>query len=176
MTSIPILTTIFRNPDANPHGTTVERQAVRGIIIRGEQLLLLYSPVAREYKFPGGGVENGETLENALEREILEECGAQLTRVVREIGSIVEYAHAKEPEFETFKMTSHNFLCEVEAFVAPQALEGYEIQLDFQPVWVEIGEALGQNVSCLDFPDPSPWLAREIFMLEYVRDYLIARL
>ena len=171
-----ILTTIFRNPDANPQGTTVERQAVRGIIIRGEKLLLLYTPVAREYKLPGGGVDSGETLEAALEREILEECGARLTRVVREIGAIIEYAHAKEPEFETFKMTSHNFLCEVEAFVAPQALEGYEVRLAFQPLWVELGKALEHNKSRLDFPNPSPWLAREIFTLEYVRDNLIAHL
>ena len=108
-----------------------------------------------------------------LIREILEECGARLTRVVNEIGSIVEYAHAKEPEFETFKMTSHNFLCEVDAFVAPQALEGYEVQLAFQPVWVEIGEALVHNKIRLGFPDPSPWLVREIFTLEYVRENLL---
>jgi len=104
---------------------------VRGIVIRGSKLLLLYTPVGREYKFPGGGVDYGETLETALAREILEECGARLTRVVREIGSIVEYARAKEPEFETFKMTSHLFLCEVDALVAPQALEGYEVHLTF---------------------------------------------
>ena len=169
------LTTIFRHPDANPQGTTIERQAVRGIILQGEQLLLLYSPVAREYKFPGGGVDDGETLEAALEREILEECGARLTRVVCEIGSIVEYDHAKEPVFETFKMTSHNFVCEVDAFVAPQALEGYEVRLAFQPVWVEIDEALALNKSRLELPDPSPWLTREIFTLEYVRDNLIIR-
>ena len=170
---MPILTTIFRHPDAKPQGTTVERQAVRGIILQGRQLLLLYSPVAREYKFPGGGVDDGETLEAALEREILEECGARLTRVIHEIGSIVEYDHAKEPEFETFKMTSHNFVCEVDAFVAPQALEGYEVHFAFQPVWVKLDEALALNQSRLELPDPSPWLAREIFTLEYVRDNLI---
>ena len=170
---MPILTTIFRNPDVNPQGTTIERRAVRGIIIQGKKLLLLYTPVRKEYKFPGGGVDAGETLEAALEREILEECGAQLTRIIREIGSIIEYAHAKEPEFETFKMTSHNFLCEVDAFVAPQALQGYEIRLVFQPCWVRLDKALEHNISRLELPDPSPWLTREIFTLEYVRDNLI---
>lgn len=173
MPSGNVLTTIFRDPGANPHGTTVERQAVRAVILQGTQLLLVYSPVGREYKFPGGGVKVGETLENALGREILEECGARLTLIVREIGSIVEYAFAKELEFETFKMTSHNFLCEVDAFVVPQALEGYEIQLGLQPRWVELEEAVKQNISRLVLSDPSPWLAREIFTLEYVRDHLL---
>ena len=126
-----------------------------------------------EYKFPGGGVKTEETPEETLQRELLEECGARLTQITREIGSIVEYAHAKEPEFETFKMTSHNFLCEVDAFVAPQALEGYEIRLAFQPRWVELEDALALNKSRLELPDPSPWLAREIFMLRYVRDNLL---
>ena len=170
---MPLLTTIFRDPDANPNGTTVERQAVRAIILSGKQLLLVYSPVAREYKFPGGGVDNGETLETALGREVLEECGARLTRIVREIGAIVEYDHAKEPEFETFKMTSHHFLCEADAFVAPQALEGYEVRLAFEPRWVELEDALALNKSRLELPDPSPWLDREIFMLEYVKDHLL---
>ena len=168
-----ILATIFRHPYANPHGTTVERQAARGIILNRTQLLLVYSPVAREYKFPGGGVNNGETPVKTLEREVLEECGARVTRVVREIGFIVEYANAVEPKFETFKMTSHIFLCQADAFVAPQKLGGYEIQLAFQPCWVEINQALEHNKSRLESSDPSPWLAREIFMLEYVKDFLL---
>lgn len=168
-----VLTTILRHPDVNPNGTTVERRAVRGIILDGTQLLLAYSPVNMEYKFPGGGVDKGETLEMALERELLEECGAILTRVVREIGAIIEYGNAIEPEFETFKMTSHIFLCQADAFVAPQKLEGYEIRLAFQPRWVELEIALANNNSRLAYPDPSPWLVREIFTLEYVRDNLL---
>lgn len=163
------LATIFRDPDANPHGTTVERQAVRAVIFDGEKLLLVYSPVAKDYKFPGGGVIGGENPGQALEREILEECGARLARVIREIGDIVEYAHAKEPEFETFKMTSRYFLCEVDAFVAQQSLDDYEAELEFQPVWVKIGEALQINRIRLEQPNPSRWTPRETFMLSYLQ-------
>ena len=170
---MPSLTTIFRDPNANPHGTTVERQAVRAVIFQGEQLLLVYSPVNRDYKFPGGGVKKGEKFEDALRRELLEECGAQLTRVVREIGHIVEYAHAKEPEFETFKMTSHYFLCEADTFVSPQTLEEYEAELDFQPVWVELAAALQTNNSRLEQPDPPRWTTRDTFMLEYIKTHLM---
>jgi 8-oxo-dGTP pyrophosphatase MutT (NUDIX family) len=65
------LTTIFRDSDAKTLCTTTERQAVRGIVIRGSKLLLFYTPVGREYKFPGGGVDYGETLETALHARFL---------------------------------------------------------------------------------------------------------
>ncbi|WP_425558410.1 NUDIX domain-containing protein [Kribbella ginsengisoli] len=29
-----------------------------------------------DYKFPGGGVEPGESMQSALQREFLEECGS----------------------------------------------------------------------------------------------------
>jgi 8-oxo-dGTP pyrophosphatase MutT (NUDIX family) len=167
---MPSLRTIFRDPNANPHGTIVERQAVRAIVFQGQQLLLVYSPVNMDYKFPGGGVKEGEKPEQALERELLEECGARLTRVIQEIGHIVEYAYAKEPEFETFKMTSHYFLCKADAFVSSQALEAYEADLGFQPVWVEPGEALQVNKSRLEQPNPARWMARETFMLSYLQN------
>lgn len=172
---MPILTEIFRDKNVDIHGKTIHREAVRAIIFQGTNLLMVYSPVNGDYKFPGGGVEEDEKLEEALRREILEECGAQLTKIIREIGSIVEYANAKEPEFDTFKMTSHHFLCEADAFVTPQALDDYEAELDFQPVWVEIWTAIQTNQVLLRSKKKKPprWTAREIFMLEYIQSHLL---
>ena len=54
---------------------------VRGIVIENNQLLLI-KRVKREnnkeniyYVFPGGGLEDGETLEEGVKREVLEELG-----------------------------------------------------------------------------------------------------
>ena len=50
-----ILTTIFRDPGLDIHGKTDHRVAVRAVVIRGGNLLMVYSPVNGDYKFPGGG-------------------------------------------------------------------------------------------------------------------------
>ncbi len=53
---------------------------VYGLWIKNQQLLILREPYAVEilYKFPGGGVEFGEGVEDALKREFLEELNVKL--------------------------------------------------------------------------------------------------
>ncbi|KAB2460607.1 NUDIX hydrolase [Bacillus sp. CH126_4D] len=49
---------------------------VTGILIEGEKILLVKQKVAnRNWSLPGGRVENGETLEEAMIREMREETG-----------------------------------------------------------------------------------------------------
>lgn len=66
-------------------------------------------------------------------------------------------------------MTSRYYLCEIDAFVASQALDDYEANLKFQPVWVEPGKALQVNRSRLEQPNPPRWTVRETFMLSYLQ-------
>ena len=49
------------------------RPAVKGVIIRENKILLVR--VWDGYDFPGGGIKLGETIEEALKREIKEETG-----------------------------------------------------------------------------------------------------
>ena len=72
-----LLSTIYRNKGANPEGKTFQREAVRGVIFRDGELLMIYSTVNGDYKFPGGGIEADELHAEALQREIQEECGAE---------------------------------------------------------------------------------------------------
>lgn len=53
--------------------------AVGGVVINSEGKILLVRHNARGWTFPGGVVENGENLINALEREIMEETGIEIT-------------------------------------------------------------------------------------------------
>ena len=46
------------------------RQAARGIIRDGNNVLMIYCAFYNDYTFPGGGVENGEDPLNALKRAL----------------------------------------------------------------------------------------------------------
>jgi 8-oxo-dGTP pyrophosphatase MutT (NUDIX family) len=163
-----ILTTIHRADGINIHGKTIQRTAVRGVIQRGQTLLMIYSSAVGDYKFPGGGVDAGETHAQALRREVQEECGASLTRIGDEIGAVIEYNFSIEPEYDAFKMTSYYYRCEVNDNFGAQKLDGYEQELGFKPVWISIEAALRQNKTLLHSTNAPAWLKREIFVLEHL--------
>lgn len=77
-----------------------ERQAVRVFLFdeEGNVGALYYPPcetrVQGEYLLVGGGVEEGETLEEALAREVREEAGCSIHQI-EEIGHIKQYGIGK---------------------------------------------------------------------------------
>lgn len=124
-----------------------------------------------DYKFPGGGVNVDETHAQALARELLEECGASLLSVDDEIGTIVEYNLPMEKDFDVFKMTSYYYQCQVKDGFGSQKLDGYEAELGFQPMWIDIDQAIEANQLLLN--SSVGWLRREIFALEYLKQNML---
>lgn len=164
-----ILTEIHRSEGINIHGRTIQRTAVRAVILRGRDLLMVHSTTVGDYKFPGGGVDADESHEQALRREISEECGALLIEFGQSIGSVVEYDHPEESDYDVFKMTSYYYLCRVGDGFGAQKLDGYERDLGFTPTWIDIDESILANKMLLDSDKTPEWLRREIFVLEYIR-------
>ncbi len=69
-----------------------ERSAARAIMIdNSSRIALMHVTNKNYYKLPGGGVDPGESLEEALLRELKEEAGAHNVEILSEIGQIVEY-------------------------------------------------------------------------------------
>lgn len=170
-----LLKEIMRQEGIKKEGKTIYREAVRGIIINERKLLMIYSAKNGDYKFPGGGVEGDETYEEALIREIQEECGAQVANVEEEFGKVIEYGIAIESEIDVFKMASLYYICHVEPGLNEQSLDPYEKELGFRPVWVEIDIAIDTNRSILrsDYSKRPRWTERETFVLEQVKQFLL---
>lgn len=153
-----ILTEIHRASGINTAGKTVHRTAVRAVILRGRELLMVFSSAVGDYKFPGGGVDYGESHEQALARELREECGAPLLSVDDELGAVIEYNFAEEKDFDVFKMTSHYYFCQAGDGFGMQKLDGYEKDLGFKPIWIDIDNAISTNQSLRNLDKIPEWL------------------
>ena len=108
---------VFKPKAEVPHYTVTA-----AVLQRGGKILLAKRPskglLGGMWEFPGGKVENGETLESCLAREIQEELGSQIH--IGETFGI--YRHA----YTHFRITLHAFLCELKAG-EPKPVEATEL-------------------------------------------------
>jgi 8-oxo-dGTP diphosphatase len=86
-------------------------EVVAAIIYFENKILCVQRPknkhlyISEKFEFPGGKIENGETKEDALKRELLEEL--DITLNIKDLFLTVEHRY---PDFE---LKMHSFICEV---------------------------------------------------------------
>lgn len=139
------------------------RTAARGIIRNGDLYLLIYSRYG-DYKFPGGGVKDGESLEETLVREVQEETGFRVIGgSIKEYGTVLE---RRKGEYEdVLEMDSHYYLCDVETEAGSRNLDEYEEEYDYQIVWMTLQEAMKRNSKVSDL-ETCPWVIRDTKVME----------
>ena len=69
--------------------TAKPRLTARAILKHGDQFAVMYAKKFDLYSLPGGGIENGEDIMDALKREVMEETGCSCDSI-QELGYVEE--------------------------------------------------------------------------------------
>lgn len=81
--------------EGNPHEVEAsflkKRVSAYGIYIKDEKVVLTNDAGTDRWDLPGGGIEEGESIEDGLRREFLEETGMEIDREVEFFKSTKEY-------------------------------------------------------------------------------------
>jgi len=132
--------------DYNEEDTVFRRPSARAIIIKDNLIALVYSLKEKYYKFPGGGIKDGEDKISALIREVREEVGLIVKKdTITEFGSVLRRQKSNLSDNTIFEQENYYFSCECEENVVSQNLDEYEKEAEFTLRYVDIDEAIKVN-------------------------------
>jgi 8-oxo-dGTP diphosphatase len=120
---------------------TVEVAA--GVIRYGTKILCVQRKeselpyISKKYEFPGGKIEHGETIENALIREIKEEL--DMVIFIKEAYMTVEH------KYPDFYLIMHTFICEVKS-------QELKLKEHISHKWLSIDEIENLDWAAADIP------------------------
>ena len=118
-------------------------EVVAGVIFFEDQVLCVQIPKnklnysSEKFEFPGGKIELGETKEEALHRELMEELNVY-TKIKSFFLTVVH-------EYPDFELTMHSFTCEVES-------KELKLHEHIDQKWLTINELPDLDWAAADIP------------------------
>jgi ADP-ribose pyrophosphatase YjhB (NUDIX family) len=108
------------------------RYAARAVVTDDDgAVAIMHAKVNGYYKLPGGGIDEGEEVLDALHREIREEVGVKI-RVTGEIGIVEEHR-----DFIPMNQTSYAYLATVDGKKGQPDYTEEELAAGFEIVWAQ---------------------------------------
>ena len=138
------------------------RVGCRGLVIKDNKVLLSCEERTGVYMSPGGGLENNETLEECVVRELQEETGF-LVKPVKAFVKVKEYAY--EVLWE-----NNYFICEIVGECDRHLTESEEYN-KVSAKWVDIDKAIEIFGEYQSYPtDKASLYLREYTILKKLKD------
>lgn len=117
------------------------RRTARAVVVNSEgKIAIQHISKYDYYKLPGGGVEEGETLEEALKREMKEEAGCNID-IIQELGVVIEYREQPGHE-QGLLQISFGYLVKPAGEIREPQLEEAEVAEGLRPLLVSYEQAL----------------------------------
>lgn len=108
-----------------------------GITIENGKILLVVNRTSGKYFFPGGEIEIGETIEEAIKRETMEECGIKVS--VGDFIKIIERFFYYDPLDEAYQNYGIFHYCKPISKNKPIVTQT-EYDEASEPQWVQLSE------------------------------------
>lgn len=142
------------------------RKSARAIVLNEKgEMATQYLHTYTYHKLPGGGVEVGESVEQALRREVMEEVGCDC-KIIEKLGVVIEYRN----KYKLLHI-SYGFVAKVIGEVGSPMLEEGEIEEKQETLWLPPAIVLEKMKA--DIPgklEANFILAREqVFLKEYLK-------
>lgn len=136
---------------------TSSRTGCRAVILKDGKILMSYETKNDQWMLPGGGLEENETDEECVIREVAEECGV----VIQPSPCLLQI----DEYYEDCKWLNKYFLAEVTG-ETERHLTDREIEVGMEPRWMPLGEILQIFSTHADY-DGEDEMRRGMYYREY---------
>ena len=145
-----------------------ERFVVRALIER-DGLLAIQQGKNGEYKIPGGGMDKGESIAEALAREVVEETGLVIIpKSMKTLGEILEIRRDIFDENLKYIAHSMHFACEVTDEVLETAMTESEKEKGYHLAWADIDTIIETNERLMT----EKWQFRDVEFLKWYKTHM----